>query len=93
MNLFPKILRYALKPLADETNQTIISYIILRGRAKPRELVKALSLDKERLGQHLKELTIGNIVSRRFDEKLEEYYVLTPLARRLIYNMLQSYEG
>lgn len=97
-NLFPPVLQCALKALAHETRQLIVSYIIKNGRARPRDLQKALGLKSNEVAYHLKELVKGNILRRRIcneseaeDEiKLVVVYELTPLGEKLIHNLFLS---
>ena len=93
-NLFPPVLQMALEALADETRQKIISYIILNGKARQRDLQKALGIEKDVLSHHLKELVKGNILRRRVHDESEIedevelviVYELTPLGQKLIHN-------
>ena len=90
VNLFPPLLRSALKALAHETRQAIVSYIILKGMARPKDLRKALAIESNDLAYHINELVKGNIIRRKVRENNEVVYVLTPLGQRLIYNIFKS---
>ena len=89
VNLFPPLLRLAIKALAYETRQLIVSYIILNSMARPKDLRKALAIESNDLAYHLNELVKGNIVRRRVRRR-EVIYVLTPLGQRLIFNLFHS---
>jgi DNA-binding CsgD family transcriptional regulator len=60
-NLFPGVLRRALKTLADEQRQLIVSLVALKGPASLSEIAEALNMQKKVVHYHLRQLVAANI--------------------------------
>ena len=89
LNLFPYILRRALKSLANEERQRIVSYIILKGSTTPKKLCEELEMKSNRLAYHLKELVMGNILERVIVRGRVKYR-LSFFGAKLIYHMFEA---
>jgi len=78
-----------LKSLANEKRQTIVSYLILRGDASPKEISEKLDMKSNELAYHLRELVMGNILERRIVEGKVKYR-LSFFGAKLVYHMFEA---
>ena len=64
-NLFPEIIRFALRALANEERQVIVTALLRAGRPLTlSELAGVTGLGSDALSHHLRELERGNIIEK-----------------------------
>ena len=88
-NLFPRILRRALKGLSNEKRQLIISYIIIRGSVAPRDIERSLNIKSNDLSYHLRNLVLANLLERKIVNG-EVRYKLSYFGTKLLTYMFRA---